>query len=389
MTVSQGLPFAQLNPDYRMMRETNPVNYYEPYKVWQLYRYADIQQATLDTATFSSQMKINVELLQRSFLTMDPPQHRRLRTLAAQAFTPRRVKQWETRIEALVHELLDAVVARGQMDIINDLAYPLPAIIISELLGVPPEDRDQFKHWSDAIADEVAKPHAELFSNDQLSMMNYIRQEIIRHRQQPGNDIISDLIAAEVEGEKLSDEEIVITTALLLIGGHETTTNLIGNAFLCFMRHPAALAELRADPSLLPGAVEEVLRYWSPVVFNFRILTRDITLEGKTLKAGEQVQLLFSSGNRDERAFPDADRFDIHRNPNRHLGFGNGIHFCLGAPLARLEGIIALRIMLERLPAITFFPDTLFEPALGINFQGVRNLPIAFTPGSPTIKFDR
>jgi cytochrome P450 len=379
MAESQGLRFDQLNPTYRMMRESSPVHYHEQYRMWQIFRYQDVQQVLLDPATFSSHGGLAGGLIGASLLSMDPPRHRHLRALASQAFTPRRVGQWESRIVALVQSLLDAVVDRGQMDVITDLGYPLPAIVIAELLGIPPEDRDQFKLWSDAVVAEIAQPHADQSSSAERALTTYFHQELERHRKAPGTDIMSDLLAASIDGEKLSDDDIVVTCALLLIGGHETTTNLIGNAFLCFMEHPEALEALRADPSLIPSAVEEILRYWSPLTCTFRLVKTDTSLGGTALKAGEYVQVLFPSANRDEIVFPGANHFDIRRSPNRHLAFGHGIHFCLGAPLARLEGAIALRVMLERFSSIHLFPDALFEPVVGATIQGVKHLPIVFT----------
>ncbi|MFL5706188.1 MAG: cytochrome P450 [Ktedonobacteraceae bacterium] len=380
MSESQGLRYDQLNPTYRKMREASPVHYHEQYRAWQVFRYQDVQQVTLNPTTFSSHVELAGGLIGASLIAMDPPVHRRMRALASQAFTPRRVKQWEARIVVLVQSLLDAVVDRGQMDVITDLGYPLPAIVIAQLLGIPSEDCDQFKHWSDAIVAAVAQPHGEQSGSAQIALTNYLHKELERHRKASGNDIMSDLLVAEIDGEKLSDDDIVVTCALLLIGGHETTTNLIGNAFLCFMEHPEALEEIRADPTLIPSAIEEILRYWSPVACNFRLVKTDTSLSGMALKAGEYVQVFFSSANRDESVFPDADCFDIRRSPNRHLGFGHGIHFCLGAPLARLEGTIALRMMLERFSSIQLFPDTLFEPAWGVTMQGVKHLPITFAP---------
>jgi cytochrome P450 len=381
MTEHQGVPYHQLNPTYRSMRETSPILYNEQYRMWQIFRYNNIQQMLLDPATFTSQ-GVGGGLLGAGLVGMDPPRHRQLRALVSQAFTPRRIRELESRIESVVQSLLDAVVDQGRMDLIADLAYPLPALIIAELLGIPLEDRDQFKHWSDAVMREMDVRLADQEKSAHTALTQYLYKQLERRRQEPGNDLVSGLIAAEVDGEKLSDADIMANCALLLIAGHETTTNLIGNAFLCFMKHPEALEDLRADPTLIPSTIEEVLRYWSPVPSTVRIVKTDTEWNDASLKAGQFVVGVLASANRDETVFANPDTFDIRRTPNRHLTFGHGIHFCLGAPLARLESAVVLRVMLERFSTIQLFPETLLEPLPSVAVQGVKHLPIAFTARS-------
>lgn len=379
MQTVKRVPYDQINPSYRHCRENDPITYDEDFHMWQLYRYQDIQQVLLNPGLFSSEQgELVGGFVAQSMVSMDPPRHRTLHSLASQAFTIRRVKQLESRIEILAQSLLDAVADQGQMDAIADFAYPLPAIVIAELMGIPPEDRDQFKQWTETIVREIALPPTAPRSNAQTEFTDYLYRQLDQKRQSPGNDLISDLIAAEVDGEKLSDDDIVITTALVLMSGHETTTNLIGNTLLCLYEYPEALKELQADPTLIPGAIEEVLRYWPPSRSTFRRVKTETQLHGKTIKAGEFIQLFLCSANRDATIFPNPDQFDIHRSPNRHMAFGHGIHFCIGAPLARLEGAIALRTLLKKFSSIQF-TEALFEPLEGQLIQGVKHLPLTFT----------
>jgi cytochrome P450 len=379
MQTVKRVPYDQLNPSYRHLRETSPIRYDEHSHMWQLYCYQDIQQVLLDPTVFSSEQgELVGEFLATSMVSMDPPRHRILHSLASQAFTPRRVKQLESRIEILAQSLLDVVADQGYMDIITDFAYPLPAIIIAELMGIPSEDRDQFKRWTDDIMSEIAQSPTDPRGNAQTEFINYLYQQLEQKRRSPGNDLICDLIAAEVDGEKLSDSDIVITSALVLMSGHETTTNLIGNTLLCLYEHPEVLEELHANPDVIPSAIEEVLRYWPPSVCTFRHVKTETQIHGNTIKAGEFVQVFLSSANRDDVIFPNPDQFDIRRSPNRHMAFGHGIHFCIAAPLARLEGTVVLRTILKNFSSIQF-PETLFEPLEAQLIQGVKHLPITFT----------
>jgi cytochrome P450 len=323
----------------------------------------------------------------RPFLFMDPPDHTRLRGLVNKAFTPRTVERLRPRAEALVKELIDARIGSGEIDIIEDLAYPLPVTIISEMLGVPPEDRETFKEWSKEFAraldpDEVLPPETiERRQKAGEEFSEFFRRLIEKRRAEPQDDLVSELVAAEDAGNKLTEQELITTCILLLIAGHETTVNLIGNGMLTLLRHPDQLAMLRDDPSLAKTAVEEVLRYDPPVQLTGRIALEDITLEsGAVIPKGKQAVLLLGAANRDPAQFADPERVDITREDNRHLAFGMGIHFCLGAPLARVEGQIALAELARRLrnPRLMTDPPPYKE---NITLRGLASLPVAFDAG--------
>ena len=373
---SNSITAQRLNPFpwYRQMRETDPV-YFNPERgSWSVFRYNDVQRVLTDYNTFSSQYMGAQQPLAVSLLNTDPPRHRELRSLVTQAFTPRRIAQLEPRITQIVNEQLDKVAPTGKMDVIDDLAYPLPVIVIAEMLGIPPEQREQFKHWSDELIGESRTPG----QNPQMEMGKYFYEMIEQRRQEPKNDLISALLAAQINGEHLDIMELLGFCILLLVAGNETTTNLLANAILCFTDHPESIEQLRAEPALLPDAIEEVLRYLSPVRTMFRTTVKDTELGGKKIQAGEFISAWIGSANRDEEQFPNAAQFDIRRSPNRHLAFGHGIHFCLGAPLARLEARIALGIMLERLSNMQRVPDIPLEPSTSFVLQGVKHLPITF-----------
>lgn len=356
------------------MRETNPVSYSEEYGSWSVFRYNDVQKVLTDYSLFSSQYMGEQQPIAMSIINTDPPRHRQLRSLVTQAFTPRRIAQLEPRITQIVNELLDKVQSSGRMDVVDDLAYPLPVIVIAEMLGIPPEEREQFKRWSDELVGETQTTG----HNPQMEMGRYFYQKIEQRRQEPKSDLISALIEAQIDGQHLDMMELLGFCILLLVAGNETTTTLLGNALLAFTDHPEVMEELRAHPELLPDAIEEVLRYLSPVKSMYRMAGKDTELGGKQIKAGDFIVAWIGSADRDEEQFPDPDRFDIHRSPNRHLAFGHGIHFCLGAPLARLEAKIALNLMLERLPNIQRVRDIPLQPSSSYILQGVKHLPITF-----------
>lgn len=372
-----------LNPFdwYRAMRESEPVAFNASRGVWSAFRYDDVRRVLSDYATFSSARGgpgAN-NPLGASIISSDPPRHRQLRALVTQAFTPRTVAQLEPRIEAIVTELLDPVADKGEMDVVGDFAYPLPVIVIAELLGIPTADRDQFKQWSDAI---VAGPHAAGMGgrDPQAEMSVYFRRLIEQRRSEPRGDLISALLDAQIEGQHLNEMELLGFCILLLVAGNETTTNLISNAVLCFDDHPDALAQVRERPELLPSAIEEALRYRSPVQSMFRFVVTDTELGGRAVPAGSFMVAWIGSANRDPDQFPDPDRFDVERSPNRHLAFGQGIHFCLGAPLARLEARVALAALLDRMPHLQRVRDMPLEPMPSSIVYGVKRLPVTFTP---------
>ncbi len=366
---------------YRNMRRDAPV-YYDPRdRCWNVFLYDDVQRVAQDYATFSSNLSGPAPLdahdpIQASIIATDPPRHHRLRSLVSKAFTPRAIAQLEPRITAITDELLDRVVETGRLDVVDDLATPLPVTVIAEMLGVPAKDHERFKRWSDAVVGESGAfddtPHAE------RELAEYFMRVVEERQRAPGDDLVSGLLQADLDGERLSLAEILGFCVLLLVAGNETTTNLIGNAILCFAENPDAVRRLRENPSLLPGAIEEVLRYRSPVqALPNRIATTDTELRGQRIQRGQQVVFWIGSANRDENKFPDADRFVLDRTPNPHLAFGAGVHFCLGAPLARLEAKVALTALLDRCPNLEVDEAGVVLNASPIVY-GPKKLPVRF-----------
>jgi cytochrome P450 len=368
-------------PWYRKMRQSAPVSYDPNDRVWNVFRYDDVQAILLDHETFSSNLSGQIpvgqdDAIQASMIALDPPRHNRLRSLVNKAFTRKAIGDLAPRISAITTDLLDKVVGAGQMDVVRDLAYPLPVTVIAEMLGVPPDDRDRFKRWTDAI---VGEPEAFRDAPDaERQLGEYFVQIVDQRRRQPRNDLISALLLAEVDGERLSMVELLGFCVLLLVAGNETTTNLIGNAVLCFAENPDVPKQLRETPSLLPMTIEEVLRYRSPVqALPNRVATRDVEVAGQQIKRGQQVVFWLGSANRDEAKFPNAERFIMDRTPNPHLAFGAGVHFCLGAPLARLEARIALAALLERCPNLEVDESGVVLGESPIVF-GPKRLPVRF-----------
>lgn len=373
---------------YRQMRETQPVYQDPDWGAWHVFRYADVARVLSDYATFSSDESRYARPeyqdnspISSSILRMDPPRHRQLRSLVSQAFTPRMVAQMETRISEITNGLLDQVATKGEMDAIRDLAYPLPVTVIAELLGIPTELREDFKRWSDALVsgDEQTTPEEQQALFEEIGgMFGYFSQVLEERRAHPQSDLVSALLAASVDGERLSDMELLGFCGLLLVAGNETTTNLLGNLILCLDENPGTVERLRANRALVPGAVEEALRYYSPIKTMTRYASTATTIGDQHVEAGQTIIPWISSADRDEAEFPDADRFDIEREPNRHLGFGRGIHFCLGAPLARLEVKTALNAMLDRLPGTWQVADAPLEPIRSFIVFGTKNLPLTW-----------
>jgi cytochrome P450 len=373
---------------YRQMRETQPVFFDQKIQAWHIFRYDDVTHVLNDHATFSSDESNflppeyrNATPISSSMLRMDPPRHHQLRQLVSQAFTPRMVAYMESRIQEITNGLLDQVQNRGEMDVIRDLAYPLPITVIAELLGIPAERRDDFKQWSNAFVsgDEEATEEArQVVMQATNSMSAYFNQIFEERRAHPQNDLVSALLVAEVDGERLSNEELLGFCILLLVAGNETTTNLIGNTMLCLDEHPEAVERLRANRDLVPMALEEALRYYSPLKLTIRGTKNETTIGDQHIEAGKLLFVWIASANRDEAQFPAANQFTIERDPNRHLGFGRGIHFCLGAPLARLEAKIALNAMLDRLPDTWHVSDAPLSLINSMSVLGVKTLPMTW-----------
>jgi cytochrome P450 len=319
--------------------------------------------------------------LRRHLQSSDPPHHTRLRALVSQAFTARLVEQMRDRIQALADELLDPVQAQGRLDLIRDFALPLPSIVIAEILGVPPADRHAFNRWSNALLAAAHSTWTLLYSvPNGLMFLRYLRRLIPKRRADPRNDLVSALIQAEEAGDRLSQDELVAMIMLLLVAGHETTVNLIGNGMLALMQHPDQMEKLRANPGLIKPAVEQLLRFTSPVYMTpERFAREDVSMGGVTIPRGEMVFVVLTSANRDERQFPNPDKLDITREPNRHLAFGLGPHFCLGAPLARLEGQLAITTLLRRLPNLRLtVPPGELRWRRGLLLRGLAALPMGF-----------
>jgi cytochrome P450 len=314
-------------------------------------------------------------------LRHDPPDHTRLRQLVAKAFTPRMVEQLRPRVQAIAEALLDAVAGRGEMDLIDDYAFPLPITVIAEMLGIPPADRGQFRDWSDVLV-RTAPPHTigpEAIAAAE-GLGRYLEARIEERRRAPADDLIAGLLQAEEAGDKLGKEELQGMVYLLLVAGHETTTNLIGNGVLALLQHPDQLARLRRDSALLPSAVEELLRFCAAVVMSTRYAAEDVALGGVVIPKGGMVLIVIAAANRDPTRFPNPDALDITRADNKHLSFGHGIHYCLGAPLARLEGEIALGTLLRRMPDLRLgvAPESLTWRSPHFVLRGLVKLPVVF-----------
>ena len=318
-----------------------------------------------------------------SMLSLDPPDHRRLRGLVSKAFTPRAVNALEPHIRGLMHELLDGIDDLNGFDLMEAVARPLPVIVIAEMLGVPPEDRPRFRSWSDRRA-RILEPtiSAEERADAVLAGADldaYFAPLVEERRADPRDDILSGLVQAEEEGDRLDGNETITMLRLLLVAGNETTVNLIGNGMLALLQHPEQLQRLREDPSLVPSAVEELLRYDSPVQLDLRRIVEDCDVNGFPVKRGEDIVMLIGGANRDPEQFTDPDGLDVGRDRASHISFGRGIHACIGAPLARLEARIAIEVLLERFSSIRLAdPPARFRPSIVL--RGLESLPVAATP---------
>ena len=379
-------------PTYHRLRAEDPVHW-SPLGFWVLTRYEDVVAVLRDlraakeaiasfiAARFGIPVPVGMGL---SMLDRDPPDHTRLRGLVSKAFTPRVVEGLRPRIQQIVDGLIERAEARGSMDLIEEFAYPIPVVVICEMLGVPVEDHERFKRWSLDIArglDAIMlPPDSEVALRSGASrraLADYFRELIAERRASPRGDMLSGLIAAEEAGDKLSEDELLATCILLLVAGHETTVNLIGNGTHALLRHPGELRRLRENPGLIGTAIEELLRYDGPVQRTARIPTEDVTIGGRTIAKGEMVMPFIGAADRDPAHFPDPDRLDITRTDNRHIAFGWGIHFCLGAPLARVEGQIAINTLLQKLPKLALATDKP-EYRQSLTLRGLAALPVSF-----------
>ena len=404
MSTSETLAFNPFLPEvhedpyplYHQLRTEDPVHR-SPLGFWVLTRHADVlavlrdprmsrdprrsERMELLRASAEVDELLSEEEAAPSMLFVDPPDHTRLRALVSKAFTPAAVERLRPRVEAIVAELLDRVAGEGRMDVVEDLAYPLPVTVICELFGVPEADWDRFRAWSRELVrlldPLVAADALERALQARLALRGYLRELIATRRVHPTGDLLSALIAAEDQGSQLSEPELVSMCVLLLVAGHETTVNLIANGTLALLRHPEERASLQAGAALPGTAVEELLRYDSPVQFTSRHALADLEVGGRRVRAGETVIAVLGAANRDPAQFPDPDRLDLARAPNRHVAFGGGIHFCLGAPLARAEARIAIGATLARLPGMELGP----EPPVRrdtVTLRGLSSLPVSF-----------
>ena len=380
-------------PFYAQLRDKDPVHE-SPMGFRVLTRYEDVVLALRDPrfgrdgfeALLAAQYGPEGEggRLPRSMLMRDPPDHTRLRTLVSKAFTPRVIEEMRPHIQTIVDGLLDHVQGNKGMDVIADLAYPLPVTVICEMLGVPLDDHTAIKGWSSDIARSLdsigllADPDVMARGDTaRRALGEYFRQLLPERRRRPRADLLSQLIAAEEQGDRLNEGELLSMCLLLFIAGHETTVNLIGNGVLALLRHPDEFRKLRDEPALISLAVEELLRYDSPVQWTARITSADVDIRGHQIPGGSMVIAAIGAANRDPSQFRDPDRLDIAREGNRHVAFGFGIHFCLGAPLARAEGQIALGALLRRMPDLalqTATPEWRESSAL----RGLTTLPVTF-----------
>jgi len=381
-------------PTYERLRETDPVCRVRIGRskfAWLVTRYDDVLAAIKDTRFTKNQQSLLsakqpwvpavLRPLAKNMLDSDPPDHTRLRALVQKAFTPLMIESLKRRIEELTDQLIDRALRKNKFDLIAEYALPLPATIIAELVGVPAEDRQRFHRWSAKVValSPQAGPEMLFSMPAALALLKYIQQQIRIRRHAPDLDLLSALIQAEEMGDKLSEDELVAMIFLLLIAGHETTVNLIGNGTLALLENPQQLSKLLSNPDMLNSAVEEMLRYYSPVELATERWTReDRVLAGTLIPKGELVFLGLGSANRDQVQFPEPYIFDVDRSPNRHLAFGFGAHYCLGAPLARLEAQIAFRTLLRRVPRLVLaISRNSLKWRNGFLLRGLERLPLS------------
>jgi cytochrome P450 len=383
-----------IHPEIPWLRGIRPqpeVEFVEALNAWCVYGYEDVYGIITDPKTFSNRtytlaaVQIDESYVEGDMTQLDPPENVKYRKLISSAFTPKFVAGMESRITAITDELLDAIAEKDQVDLVADLAYPLPVIVIAELLGIPASDRDMFIHHSTKIIEQMnglsflaegAQEEIDQAVEYFQPMMEYMRRQVAERRERPGDDVISRLVTAEVDGARLTDNEVVNIANFLLGAGHIPTTLMLGNAVVCLDANPEQFARVREDRSLVPGALDEVLRTLSPSATLSRRTTVEVELSGVRIPAEQMVLPWLGAANRDPRKFAEPDVFDVTRNPNPHLGFGYGAHFCIGSHLAKLEGRIALNRLMDRFPKLYIDPT---EPPVFFPTQdliGVHSLPI-------------
>jgi cytochrome P450 len=373
-------------PIYKRLRDEAPAYWNERLRFWALSRHADVLAAFKDPVRFSSAGGVSLERSSQIdpstvafFIAMDPPRHDKYRNLVSKAFTPRRIAELEPRIQALADRYIDRFIDARRCDFIADFSAKLPMDVISEMLGVPSDERDTLREWADLVLhrepgmSEVPAAGIEASGN----LLQYFARLVADRRRQPGDDLTSGLLAVELDGERLSDREVMAFLFLMIIAGNETTTKLLGNAAYWAWKNPDQRTLLRGAPDMIPRWVEETLRYDNSSQALARTLTADVTLHGKTLRAGDKALLLVGAGNRDERVFPQPDRYDLMRDHSESLSFGKGTHFCLGASLARLEGRVALEAVQRRFPDFELDPGGLVR-VHNPNVRGYASMPITF-----------
>jgi pimeloyl-[acyl-carrier protein] synthase len=387
-------------PLYQRLRTEDPVHW-DPYlHAWVVTRYNDVievlhrysadrtptpeQLSTMGLAALNPIAAVMV----RQMLFLDPPNHTRLRALASAAFTVRRVEALRSHIQEIMDSLLDRVVEKGEIELIADFASPAPAIVTAELLGVPVADHDKLKDWSADFAEMLGnfQHNPDRFPrilNSVSNMTEYFRTTMMEQRVKPQDGLVSAMMSATVDGAKLTEEEIIANLIVTMVGGQETTTNLIGNGMLSLLRNPESIQKLRDDPSLVPSAVEELLRYESPSQHTARLAPADTELGGKKIRKRQAVIAVMGAANRDPERFPDPDKLDIERKDNRHVAFGWAAHFCFGAALARIEGQIAISTLLRRLPNLSLDQKTTLRWRDNLGLRGLTALPIHFDRSKP------
>lgn len=381
-------------PAFHSLQQHDPVHQAlmpDGHYAWIVTRYEDAVAVLKDTRFIKDftvflneeeRAEAQKNIFSQNMLFADPPDHKRLRGLVQQAFTPKMIEELRGRITEIANELIDDMQDRSRIDIIDDFAFPLPIIVICEMLGVPSEDRDKFRTWSNTLVEASNDPgKAEKIQQHTEEFTAYLRDWIATRREQPVDDMVSKLIQAEEAGDRLSEQELYGVVSLLIIAGHETTVNLIANGLFALMTHPDQMRTLQQQPERIRPAIEEMLRFEGPVEFSTdRWASETIEFQGKTINMGDHVLVALDAANRDPEAFEDPDVFDITRGQSKHLAFGKGMHFCLGAPLARVETEVAVNTLLERFPELQLDASPAeLEWRPGILMRGLTELPVRLT----------